>query len=489
MTDSFFGDLLATIADRGRSLLRLRRGAHRADNESDLVALSEALLSGRGEASGVALAGAILSGYEALPTQGRHAFLRRLVDEFGCDHQRLARAIDAYRAEANPKTVLDLHFAAEPRRQELIRRLNLAPGGTAALVRMREELLRELKEDHDLDGVDSDFVHLFSSWFNPGFLVLRPIDWSTPANILEKIIRYEAVHQINSWDDLRDRLEPADRRCFAFFHPQLVDEPLIFVEVALTAAIPGAIGELLAEDRVAIAPEEATTAVFYSISNCQEGLRGISFGNFLIKQVVETLKRDLPRLTTFVTLSPAPGFARWLAGARRAHDGSVLTLGDLAALSALDQEDWPKSDFPAESLREALLAAAAHYYLEAKSPSGRPLDPVARFHLGNGARLERLNWPGDMSEKGLREAHGLMVNYLYKLDDIEANHEAFAARSEVVASGAVRRLLRKGGNGRGVGRLRRRAPEPKVAEQKITEQKAPEQKGEARIATGEPGSG
>jgi malonyl-CoA decarboxylase len=456
MSDTFFSDLLASIADRGRSLLRRGRGPHRAESESDLAALCEALLSGRGEASGVARASAILAGYEALEPEARLAFLRRLVDEFGCDHLRLTLAIDAYRADPSAKSVLDLHSAAEPRRQELIRRLNLAPGGTAALVRMREELLRASKEDRELDGVDSDFAHLFSSWFNPGFLVLRPIDWSTPANILEKIIRYEAVHEIGTWDDLRDRLEPPDRRCFAFFHPQLVDEPLIFVEVALTAAVPGAIGELLAEDRVPIAASEATTAVFYSISNCQDGLRGISFGNFLIKQVVEKLKRDLPRLSTFVTLSPAPGFARWLAAERRLEDPSALTEGELAALAVLDHEDWPKTDFPAETLQDALLAAAAHYFLEAKSSSGRPLDAVARFHLGNGARLERLNWPGDMSERGLREAHGLMVNYLYKLDDIEVNHEAFATRNEVVASSQVRRLLRKSSNGRGAGRLRSR---------------------------------
>ncbi|MFI5012211.1 MAG: malonyl-CoA decarboxylase [Hyphomicrobiales bacterium] len=463
MSDTFFGDLLASIADRGRSILRPRRGPRRAESESDLAGLCEALLSGRGEASGVALASAILGGYEALGPEARQAFLRRLVDEFGCDHQRLRLAINAYRADPTPKAVLDLHFAAEPRRQELIRRLNLAPGGTAALVRMREELLQALKDDPELDRVDADFVHLFSSWFNPGFLVLRPIDWSTPANILEKIIRYEAVHEIGTFEGLRDRLEPMDRRCFAFFHPQLVDEPLIFVEVALMAAIPGAIGELLAEDRVPIAPEEATTAVFYSISNCQEGLRGISFGNFLIKQVVEELKRDLPRLSSFVTLSPAPGFAHWLAGERRLEKGSILLERDRAALTVLDQPDWPKTDFPAKELREGLLAAAAHYYLEAKSPSGRPLDPVARFHLGNGARLERLNWPGDMSQRGLREAHGLMVNYLYKLDDIEANHEAFAARNEVVASGQVRRLLRKPANGRGVARMRGRNSEPGTA--------------------------
>jgi malonyl-CoA decarboxylase len=473
MSDTFFGELLASIADRGRSLLRRGRGPQRADSDSDLAELCEALLSGRGEASGVALASAILAGYEVLGTQARLAFLHRLVDEFGYDHQRLQQAIEAYRAETSSKAVLDLHSAAEPRRQELIRRLNLAPGGTAALVGMREELLRALKKDRELEGVDKDFTHLFSSWFNPGFLVLRPIDWSTPANILEKIIRYEAVHEIGTWEDLRDRLEPPDRRCFAFFHPQLVDEPLIFVEVALTLTVPGTIGELLAEDRVPIPASEANTAVFYSISNCQDGLRGISFGNFLIKQVVEKLKRDLPRLSTFVTLSPAPGFARWLAEERKQEDGSVLSSGERSALAVLDNEDWLRTDFPAETLREALLAAAAHYFLEAKSPSGRPLDAVARFHLGNGARLERLNWPGDVSERGLREAHGLMVNYLYKLDDIEANHEAFATRNEVVASNPVRRHLRKSGNARSS--ARRTAPARVTANMFPGETNGPEQ--------------
>jgi malonyl-CoA decarboxylase len=466
MSDTYFGDLLASIAERGRSLLRLGRTPLRGDG-SELASLCEALLSGRGEASGVARASAGLCGLVTLDETGKRAFLRRLVDEFGCDHNRLTRAIDAYGADPSPKAVRELHFAAEPRRQELIRRLNLAPGGTAALVRMRAGLLDALKQDDDLRAIDADFAHLFGSWFNPGFLVLRPIDWSTPAHILEKIIRYEAVHEIGTFEDLRDRLEPPDRRCFAFFHPQLVDEPLIFVEVALTASIPSTIAELLAEDRVPIASEEATTAVFYSISNCQEGLRGISFGNFLIKQVVETLKRNLPRLSAFVTLSPAPGFARWLAGERKAEESRMLLPDMREALAALDEPDWPKGGFEAEPLRDALLAAAAHYYLEAKSPSGRPLDPVARFHLGNGARLERLNWPGDMSERGLREAYGLMVNYLYKLDEIEANHEAFATRNEVVASRDVRRLLRKNANGRGVGLLRGRRTETAAPEGEI----------------------
>ena len=285
--------------------------------------------------------------------------------------------------------------------------------------------------------MDDDFAHLLGSWFNRGFLVLRRIDWSTPADILERIIRYEAVHAISDWGELRRRVQPADRRCFAFFHPSLVDEPLIFVEVALTREIPASIQDLLADGREVLAPEQATTAVFYSISNCQPGLKGVSFGSFLIKQVVEELSRDLPGLETFVTLSPAPGFGAWLD--RALDDPSVGV--DPAPLRVLRQGGEPPPPAAVEGLRPALLSLGAAYFLNAKTASGRPLDPVARFHLGNGARLERLNWPGDTSPKGLREAAGLMVNYLYDLRHIEANHEAYANDGVVVAADAVRRHL------------------------------------------------
>ena len=435
---SFFSDLLQTIADRGRSIIM----SGRSGGAKDLAGLCADLLSSRGEASGVALAREILDRYDALPGAGKAGFLRELVVRFGAEPARLEQAIAAYRDNPDHKTLLDLHKAAEPRRQELIRRLNLSPGGTLRLVRMREELFKHQSEIPELEALDADFQHLFSSWFNRGFLVLRPIDWSTPANILEKIIRYEAVHAIESWDDLRRRLQPADRRCFAFFHPQIVDEPLIFVEVALTAEIPAGIGPLLAEDRAVIDPRQATTAVFYSISNCQEGLRGISFGNFLIKQVVEELARQVPSLKCFVTLSPAPGFAGWLARERRKEDSPVLSEEDKGVLDALDQEGWTHDAVRLPAVKRVLMEAAAYYYLRAKTPGGRPVDPVARFHLGNGARLERLNWLGDTSLKGLKQAHGLMVNYLYDLDDIEKNHEAFVNKGRVAAASSVRGALR-----------------------------------------------
>ena len=442
LTPSFLGDLLSTLTDRGRALLR---GTFSGNGETklssqELIQLGETLLSRRGEATGVALAHSLLAGYAAASDEDRANFLKSLADRFGPDHARLDAAIDAYRA-GDMNAIGQLHQAAEPRRQELIRRLNLAPGGTAALVRMREALLEHLGGDAELRAVDRDFVHLFASWFNRGFLVLRRIDWTTPAHILEKIIRYEAVHAIEDWDDLRNRLAPADRRCYAFFHPQLVDEPLIFVEVALTKEIPDAIAPLLDLNRRAIAAQEATTAVFYSISNTQKGLGGISFGNFLIKQVVEELKQELPNLQTFVTLSPVPGFAAWLKR-ERGSDDSHFDAAQKDTLALLDTEGWWRDAASAERLREALLAAAAHYFLVARDNRGRQIDPVARFHLGNGARLDQLNFLGDVSEKGLQQSYGLMVNYRYALDEIESNHEAFAEKGTVAAASAIKKLVK-----------------------------------------------
>ena len=435
----FFGELLQSIADRGRALIRREPARGRSDG---LAELCEALLSGRGEASGVALANEILSNYAALTTGPRIAFFEALAKTFGHDPARIDAAIAAWRQSPSSDTANELHRATEPRRRELFRRLNLAPGGTAALVRMREQLLDALDHRDDLAVVDNDFVHLFSSWFNRGFLVLRRIDWSTPALILEKIIRYEGVHKIRDWDDLRRRIDPPDRRCYAFFHPALVDEPLIFVEVALTREIPAAIAPILSDKREAVVPERANTAVFYSITNCQRGLTGVTFGHFLIKQVVEEVSREIPRISTFVTLSPAPNFAEWLKRERGNAASPALDEDDRAALNALDRANWWRQPDLVETIRAPLLRAAAWYYVRARNGRGLPVDAVARFHLGNGARLERLDWPADISDRALEQSYGLMVNYLYDLDYIEENHEAYAQQHAVVAAGAVTRLLR-----------------------------------------------
>jgi len=441
MSNDFFSDLLASISERGRSLLRLGPASVDAkQNASDLVELCSELLSGRGEASGTAIARGVFDRYHQLDDAGRLTFFETLADKFGPDAERLETAIAAWR-DGPAEAAADLHFASEPQRQELFRRLNRAPGATGELVNMRADLL-DLKRAHsELAAVDRDLVHLLASWFNRGFLVLRRIDWSTPAIVLEKVIKYEAVHEIHDWNDLRRRIDPVDRRCYAFFHPALVDEPLIFVEVALTETIPGAIAPLLAEDRQPVAIERARTAVFYSISNCQRGLGGISFGNFLIKQVVEELRRELPKLDTFVTLSPVPGFMKWL---QRAPDLPV-TDEERTLLGHLDDAEWINDAPLAAQLRAVVEPLAAHYFLKAKLPRGGPVDSVARFHLGNGARLERIDWLGDVSPKGLRESAGLMVNYLYRLDDIEKNHEAYADHYEIAASSAVKKLLKTEG--------------------------------------------
>ena len=440
-SNAFFSDLLSSISERGRTLLRRVGSSEDKPDGAELIALCEALLSGRGEASGTAMAREVLDRYHHLDDAERLAFFEALTRDFGPDREKLAEAIENWRAQPSDEDASDLHFASEPRRQELIRRLNRAPGGTSELVAMRADLLRLMNGHRDLAALDRDVVHLLSSWFNRGFLVLRRIDWSTPANILEQIIRYEAVHEIHDWNDLRRRIDPADRRCYAFFHPALVDDPLIFVEVALTEQIPGAIAPLLAADRQPVPIERARTAVFYSISNTQRGLGGISFGSFLIKQVVEELRRELPKLDNFVTLSPVPGFMPWLKQA----DDVPVSDEDRALLENLEKPDWFKDAELEAQLRGVLEPLAAHYFLKARTPKGRLIDSVARFHLGNGARLERINWLGDTSPKGLRESAGIMVNYLYRLEDIEKNHEAYANQGEVAASSAVKKLLKSEG--------------------------------------------
>ena len=450
MNTSFFQDMLGEIAERGRSLIERsamvpamsRVGWRNAPKSASIAELAHALLSGRGEASGVALAKQVLDLYSGLSAEERTEFFRLLARDFAPDPERIRAAWAEYEALQSPASLQALLRAVEPPRQELFRRLNLAPGGTRALVAMRQALLAEAGSE-DFASVSDDLEHLFHSWFNRGFLMMQRIAWSSPADILERIIRYEAVHTIQGWDDLRRRVQPPDRRCYAFFHPSLVDEPLIFVEVALTREIPGSIQEVLADEREPLAPERATTAVFYSISNCQPGLRGISFGNFLIKQVVEDLCRDIPSLKSFVTLSPVPGFGRWLSRVAADPGGAGLPGFDASRLALLDNPDWHRDPALAAELRPVILGLASAYFLRIKGGKGQPIDPVARFHLGNGARLERLNWLGDTSPKGLRESAGLMVNYLYDLGTIEAHHEAYANQGTVAASNPVQRQLRE----------------------------------------------
>lgn len=398
------------------------------------VALCHALLSERGEASGATLAREALAAYRTLSGPALSAFFDELAQEFSPDPQAVEQAAEDYRQDASQANLIRLQHVVESPRQELFRRLNLAAGGTAALVEMRRRLLRDLRTQPHWAGIDADLYHLLGSWFNRGFLSLQRIDWRTPALVLEKLMQYEAVHEIQGWHDLRRRLE-SDRRCFAFFHPALPDEPIIFIEVALTKGMSDQVQPLLNPDSAVVDPAGADTAIFYSITNCQEGLRGISFGNFLIKQVAEDLGREFPRLKTFATLSPIPGFRRWLADTAAAHP----ELEELAG--ALAEEGWYQRAGPGTRVRTELMRLCA-YYLQHAKHGKEPADAVARFHLGNGARMERLNWLADSSRTGMARSAGLMVNYVYRLKDVEHNHEAYAKEHLVVASPGLSLLAR-----------------------------------------------
>lgn len=436
---NFLQELLSSIGRRTRGQSNRTDKSVAPSSLARLTSVCETLMQPGGEASQILIAQEALERYASLDETGRLAFFQLLAERYAADPAEIHTAYAAYRDTEDNASLERLFSVCEPRRQHLLRRLNLCPGGTYELVKMRADLLRCLKTNPELKPLDADFAHLFASWFNRGFLVLESIDWNTPAAILEKIIHYEAVHAIGDWSDLRRRLDPADRHCYAFFHPATGDEPLIFVEVALCRGIPDSIQTILEGERE-VRPEEADTAAFYSISNCQAGLKGISFGNFLIKQVVQELKRELPNLQNFVTLSPVPGFAGWLAGQR--ESGRCQLAGDVAA--GLDDDRWIEDTKLRDKLAPELRALAAHYLIDGKRDNGLPLDPVARFHLGNGASLHRLNWPGDTSEKGRQQSHGLMVNYLYEIDRIEQNHEAFSREGTVVCTSDVRREAKQG---------------------------------------------
>jgi malonyl-CoA decarboxylase len=400
--------------------------------------LAATLLSERGEASGAFVARELHQMLRLLDASDRHRFRRYLASEFQPDKAALRTAAERYLADTTAEAAAALAQAADPPRQELLRRMNMAPGSTGALIAMRSELTAHLHDEPELKLLDADLRHLFASWFNRGFLELRRIDWQSPAAVLEKLIAYEAVHEIKGWDDLRRRLAP-DRRCFAFFHPALPGEPLIFVEVALVQGLATAMPSLLAretdEETARAQAARADTAIFYSISNCQDGLRGISFGNFLIKQVVEELEAEFPQLKRFSTLSPVPGFRRWLI-----HRLAERSDPDTALLRELERDGWWHDVARSEKLRPALMRLCALYLTRQPSPGSR-VDPVARFHLGNGARLERINWLGNAARRAIHESFGIMVNYLYDHGSIEDNHEAFVRDGIIVRSPDVEALL------------------------------------------------
>ena len=389
----------------------------------DIKKATDSVMSTTGEVSSIAFAGHLLDLIESETNDDLDEYLSYLLEAYDIDTESLLRNIEAYSKDKNDKNLGLIGTFSEPRWIELFRRLNATPGGTHRLIKLRERIKSLLKDGKvHLKSLDAGLLKLFKYWFNSSFLVLEKIDWSTPANVLEKIIEYEAVHEINSWDDLRARLAPNDRQCFAFFHPLIPEDPLIFVEVALTNQIPESIESVIKIDRDEIEYKQINTAVFYSISNCQDGLAGISFGNFLIKKVAHKLKQEISTLDKFVTLSPVPGMMRWM------ENKAPVTYEN--CINKIDDD-------------ENLLKKTFLYLTESNREDNLPNDPVARFHLGNGAILHKINLNGDPSKKGMAQSHGIMINYLYDLDIVEKNHELFFKNKEVVLSGELKSLKKK----------------------------------------------
>jgi malonyl-CoA decarboxylase len=418
---------------RSRANNTAENGMPRAARQ--VVSLAKMLLSERGESSGERIAGEVLAAWQSLDEPARAAFFDLLVREFSPDPGQVGRSAEAYRQDTSPANLANLLHVVEPPRQELFRRLNMAPNGMRTLVAIREQLLTMVERNPAWAAIEADLDHLLTSWFNRGFLRLERIDWRTPAIVLEKLIEYEAVHEIQGWQDLRRRLE-ADRRCYAFFHPALRDEPIIFVEVALTRGMSAKVQPLLHLDAPVLDPGRASCAMFYSITNCQEGLRGIPLGSFLIKKVAEDLGRELPHIRTFATISPVSGFREWLQGLVPKY--SPLT----ALLARLSEADWLRNKEAGQDIQRELLPLCAYYLLHARQGK-KPSDPVARFHLRNGARLERINWPADTSPAGLERSFGLMVNYVYRLSEVERNHELYMKEYRIPASREVESLAKQ----------------------------------------------
>ena len=425
----FFQDLVPSFAFSKWTETLVKKHILKEETEN-LESLCSMMMASDGEYSSLILGERILAAFELLNEGERLEFFCLLLVDYDINVDQVKTTLEDYAQNPDAENLLNVTRSAEPLRQELLRRINLTPQGTRRLVKMREYLLEATRKNPELKKIDTDFHHLFNAWFNRGFLVMQPIDWTTPAHILEKIIAYEAVHEIKSWSELRSRLEPSDRYCYGFFHPSMDDEPLVFVEVALTKEVPSSIGEILSRDTNEDQPENPSCAIFYSISNCHRGLKGVSFGNFLIKQVATNLKLHFPQLKTFATISPVPGLHKWL------KTQAIEDVGITSLISNFDEQaDHDKHN--------QLEKFAAQYFLEQKNKDNQPLDPVARFHLKNGAHLERINILANDSDIAMKQSLGTMVNYVYDLSQVEHNHEEYMKNNNVIASSHIKKLIYK----------------------------------------------
>ncbi len=429
----WMNQMLEVVADLGRNYLENPRKKYSLASVEEMC---RTLLNRRGEASGTALAKEIVDAFNKMNPVAKTDFLMMLTENFGPDPEAISTAAKEYIKKPDIETLNNLSHAVETPRLDLLRLLNIAPGGTSAIVHIREFLLKEIKKNKIFWPLDNDLIHVLTSWFNRGFLQFERIDWNTPAVILEKLIAHEAVHEIKGWPDLRRRLAE-DRRCFAFFHPALPNEPLIFVEVAFSKGISSKIEPLISLKKTKNENVAPDTAIFYSISNCQDGLKGISFGNFLIKQVVDSVMTEMPHIKNYCTLSPIPNFLKWL---KKDYLKRESTTFSKAELKLIEENDWYNNASIRQTLKSKLVRLCA-LYLSQEKKRNRPFDPVTRFHLGNGAEIEKINWEADLSPRGLSQSAGLMVNYRYNPAKIVSNHESYVNDGRIAVSSKVKKMI------------------------------------------------
>jgi malonyl-CoA decarboxylase len=429
-------EIISSIADVGQKLFK--KSVVKKNDLESIISLCDDLISNKGAAFGITVARDITDLYQTLSPEKKLLFFKKINEKFRPNHTKVTEAIDLYKAEQNDKNLFKLFITSEGQRRELFRRMNMSPNGISTIVSLREDLLKILNENKELKPLDNDLRELFKSWFNPGFLKLAKITWDTKAAVLEKIIQYERVHKIKDMNELKRRLGE-DRRFFSYFHPALDDEPIIFVQVALTNGLGKSIQEIMKPS--AEGAKKYDTATFYSISNCQEGLSRVTLGNFLIKRVVYEIQEELPNIKNFGTLSPIPGFRDWFTTLDEKIIQNILGKIPYNNVSFLKSSDLKVGDGRIVSNKQAIIKLVAHYLMNEKNKKGLPINDVCRFHLGNGAIIDDININANVSEVGLNRSFGVMVNYLYELKNIEKNHEDYINNKKVIISDQLKKKL------------------------------------------------
>ena len=429
-------EIISSIADAGQKLFK--KNKIKKNDLDSIISLCDDLISNKGAAFGITVARNITDLYQTLTPENKLLFFKKINEKFKPNHTKVVEAIETYKKTQNDKNLYNLFLVSEGKRRELFRRMNMSPNGISTIVSLREDLLKILNENKELQSLDEDLRELFKSWFIPGFLKLEKITWDTKAAVLEKIMKYERVHEIKNMDELKRRLWE-DRRFFSYFHPALEDEPIIFVQVALTNGLGRSIQELTKPR--SDGEKKYDSATFYSISNCQEGLSRVTLGNFLIKRVVYEIQEELPNIKNFGTLSPIPGFRKWFSSLDENKIKVILGKFPYESISFLKSADLKIGDTRIASNKDSITKLVAHYLTNEKNQKQRPINDVCRFHLGNGAIIDDIIINANVSEVGFNRSFGVMVNYLYELKNIEKNHEDYINNKRIIVSDRLKKYI------------------------------------------------